>query len=149
MTMDTIVMDDEAQIRRLFEAWATAVRARDVDAIMAHYAPDLLAFDAIRALQFKGRDAYREHWRACLAMCPGEMIFEIHDLEVAVGGDLAFSHCLTRCGVIPEDGEEEKASWMRATVCYRRAGDGWAIQHEHWSAPFDPETGKALFDLEP
>ena len=29
---------------------------------------------------------------------------------------------------------------------YRRA---WRIAHEHFSAPFDPESGKALFDLEP
>ena len=38
---------------------------------------------------------------------------------------------------------------MRATVCFRKTGRAWRIVHEHFSAPFDPESGKALFDLEP
>jgi len=38
---------------------------------------------------------------------------------------------------------------MRATVGYRRSGGQWQVIHEHWSAPFDMETQKALFDLKP
>lgn len=38
---------------------------------MSHYAPDVLAFDAILRLRFKGAEAYRDHWQASLAMCPG------------------------------------------------------------------------------
>jgi ketosteroid isomerase-like protein len=139
--------DDEAQISGLLDDWAKAAMANDIDGIMSHYAPDVRAFDAILQLQFGGTDAYREHWQACLAMCPGPMIFEIHDLTVAVEGDLAFCHGLARCGAI-QDGEE-KTSWMRGTVGYRRVGGRWMIVHEHWSAPFDPKSGKALFDLVP
>lgn len=140
--------DAEAEIRELLDDWAKASQAKDLDRIMAHYAADVLAFDAILQLQFKGADAYRAHWQACLAMCPGEMVFEIHDLNVVVGGDLAFSHCLGRCGAVGDDGKAN-TSWMRGTVGYRRTGGRWLIVHEHWSAPFDPQSGKALFDLEP
>jgi ketosteroid isomerase-like protein len=38
---------------------------------------------------------------------------------------------------------------MRATVCCRNAGGRWRIAHEHFSAPFDMESGKALLGLEP
>jgi hypothetical protein len=38
---------------------------------------------------------------------------------------------------------------MRASAGLRRRGGKWLIVHEHFSAPFDPASGKALFDLEP
>ena len=36
---------DEAQIRQLVDNWAKALRAKDVDGLMANYAPDMLLFD--------------------------------------------------------------------------------------------------------
>src|SRR3546814_19454257 len=68
-----------AEIRGLLDSWLQAVRARDTDQIMSHYAPDVVAYDAITALQFKGADAYGKHWEACLSMCTGPMVFEIRD----------------------------------------------------------------------
>ncbi|MBL8444372.1 MAG: hypothetical protein JNK52_10035, partial [Zoogloeaceae bacterium] len=44
----------EAELRTQLEDWARAVRAKDIDRIFAHYAPDIVAFDAIAQLQFKG-----------------------------------------------------------------------------------------------
>jgi ketosteroid isomerase-like protein len=38
---------------------------------------------------------------------------------------------------------------MRVTVCLRKSGGRWAVAHEHFSAPFDPESGMALLDLAP
>jgi uncharacterized protein (TIGR02246 family) len=137
----------QIEIGALMDRWLKAVRANDLKGIMSHYAPGVLAFDAVAQLQFKGEDAYAQHWEACLAMCPGPMIFEIHNLEIAAAGDVAFSHYLARCGAV-ENGEE-KASWMRVTVGYRKINGNWAIVHEHFSAPFDMQSGKALFDLKP
>jgi ketosteroid isomerase-like protein len=88
---------EEAKIRELIDDWAAAARASDIDGIMSHYAPDIVAFDAIARLQFKGKDAYRKHWEACLSMCGGPMIFEVHDLQIAARDDLAFGHYLSRC----------------------------------------------------
>lgn len=148
MTLQMTRTDEEAQIRGLIDDWARAARAKDIDGIFAHYAPDIVAFDAIAELRFEGTDAYRTHWQACMEMCPGDMIFEVHDLSIAAQGDLAFCHYLSRCGATGPDGEE-KAGWMRATAGLRKRGGKWLIVHEHFSAPFDPQSGKALFDLEP
>jgi uncharacterized protein (TIGR02246 family) len=148
MTGDITRADEEVQIRWLIDDWAKAARAKDIDAIFAHYAPDILAFDAIAQLQFKGRDAYRKHWEACMSMCSGPMIFEVHDLEIAARDDLAFGHYLSRCGGTGPDGKEQ-VGWMRVTVGLGKRSGRWMIVHEHFSAPFDPESGKALFDLEP
>jgi ketosteroid isomerase-like protein len=42
-----------------------------------------------------------------------------------------------------------RTPWMRATVCYRKLHGKWMVVHEHWSAPSDIESGKALLDLQP
>jgi uncharacterized protein (TIGR02246 family) len=146
--MSTNKANHETEIRRLIDNWAKAFRAKDIDGIMSIYAPDILSFDAIAQLQFKGADAYKKHWEACLSFCQGPIIFEIHDLKITAGDDVAFSHCLNRCGGTDESGEE-KASWMRATVCFQKINGQWMVVHEHYSAPFDMESGKALFDLQP
>jgi ketosteroid isomerase-like protein len=38
---------------------------------------------------------------------------------------------------------------MRASAGYRKTADGWKAVHEHFSAPFDMASGKALFELQP
>ena len=148
MALQITRTDEEAQIRALIDDWARAARAKDVDAIFAHYAPDIVAFDGIGQLRFKGGDAYRKHWEACMAMCAGPMIFEVHDLDITAGDDLAFGHYLSRCGGTGPDGKEQ-AGWFRVTVCCRKTNGRWKVAHEHFSAPFDPESGKALLGLEP
>ncbi|SFN35639.1 Ketosteroid isomerase homolog [Nitrosospira briensis] len=103
----------EDDIHELMDSWQKAVQAKDIDGIVSHYARDILAFDAISQLQFKGVDAYRNHWEACVSMCPaGEMVFEIDDLKIAAADDTAFSHCLNWCGVKDENGKDN-ACWMR------------------------------------
>jgi ketosteroid isomerase-like protein len=148
MATATMQRTAEAEIRRLIEGWAKAAGTFDLDGIRAAYAPDILAYDAIMKLQFKGADAYLEHWQACADMCPGPMVFEIHDLAIEAGDDIAFGHYLVRCGAVGEDGKED-TGYMRATFCCRKRSGAWKIAHEHFSAPFDPESGKALCRLEP
>lgn len=137
----------EEEIRRLIDQWHKAVLARDLDGIVSHYAPDMVAYDAVGRLRYKGAEEYRRHWEACFAMC-ADMTFELHDVNVVAGDDVAFCYSLSRCGSTDEKGEE-RVGWMRATVGYRRIGGRWQVVHEHVSAPFDPATGQALFHLEP
>lgn len=134
----------EYELRSQLEDWAHAVRAKDTDRIFAHYASDIVAFDAIAQLQFKGTDAYRKHWDACMTMCPGPMVFELHELQITAGDDLAFVHGLSRCGGTGPDGKE-MSGWMRMTTCFRKHNGEWRIAHEHFSAPFDPKSDKALW----
>lgn len=137
----------ETELRSQLEDWARAVRAKDVERIFAHYAPDIVAFDAIAQLQFKDADAYRKHWQTCMTMCPGPMIFELHELQITASEDLAFVHGLNRCGGTGPDGKE-MVGWMRMTTCFRQQHGKWRVVHEHFSAPFDPQSDKALW-LEP
>lgn len=136
------------EIETLIQQWANAVRDKNLDAVMAYYAPDIVAYDAIIQLQFKGAQAYRNHWEFCLGMCEGAMLFEPRELVIHAGDELAFAHWLCRCGGTDAKGEQ-KTSWMRASAGYRRVNGKWKAVHEHFSAPFDMESGKALFELQP
>lgn len=140
----------QSAIAQLYDTWLAAVRRQDLDTVVSLYTDDVLAFDAILALQFKGREAYREHWRACMEFCPAggqETVFEMHGLEVQSEGGTAFAHALMRCG--HKEGEKVQASWMRMSAGLRRQDGEWKIAHEHFSAPFEMPSGKAMFHLTP
>ncbi|HRP98067.1 MAG TPA: nuclear transport factor 2 family protein [Rhodocyclaceae bacterium] len=107
----------------------------------------MVAYDAILALQFKGAQAYAKHWAACLAMCAGPMIFEIHDLHVRTSDELALAHGLARCGGTGPDGKE-MAGWTRMTIAFQKRNGKCLVVHEHFSAPFDVQADKVLW-LEP
>ncbi|MGH8433042.1 MAG: YybH family protein [Pseudomonas sp.] len=148
MNTATRIQDDQAQLRELLDSWAKAVLAQDIERIVSHYAPNILAFDAIAPLQFKGRELYKAHWQACMSMCPGPGVFEIHEPVLEASGDLGFGYYLCRCGGTDANGQAQ-SSWMRVTQGYRKHNGQWLIVHEHFSAPFDMQSGKALFDLQP
>jgi uncharacterized protein (TIGR02246 family) len=138
----------QTEIQTLIETYRQAVMAKDVEKVMALYATDIVSFDAVKALQFNGKAAYRAHWEECMAMCPGPHIFEFHEMSIVPSQDIAFAHWLAHCGGTNDKGETQ-ACWMRVTACYRNVGGQWRIVHEHWSAPFDMMSGTALFDLKP
>lgn len=138
----------ETEIRAVTDAWAQAMRDTDLSGIIKHYTPDVVAFDAVNQLQFVGIDAYGKHWDYCLKACPGPMTFEIKDMVTHAEKDVAFSFFLCRCGGSDEKGEE-KSSWMRVTRGLRKINGVWLAVHEHFSCPFDMESGMALFDLQP
>jgi ketosteroid isomerase-like protein len=132
-----------AEVRARIEDWAAALRAKDVDGIMASPSADVLAFDCHSQLEFKGADAYRRHLEACMPCMQGAMLFELHDLSI-----VAFCHYLALCGATGADGAERRC-WLRGTMCLRRSDGAWRIVHAHCSAPFDPLSGRAMLDLVP
>jgi ketosteroid isomerase-like protein len=98
----------EVQVRAQIEEWAEALRAKDVDRIIACHAPDVLAFDCHSQLQFKATDAYRRHLEACMPCMQGAMVFELHDLNIVAQDDVAFCHYHALCGATGADGTEHR-----------------------------------------
>lgn len=138
----------ETRIRELMAEFEQAVGVKDLDRIMSQYAPEVVAYDAVGELQFKGIDAYRAHWQRCFDFCQGDGFFETREVSITASGDLAFSHSLSHCGGANEKGEMQTA-WMRGTRCWRLQGDDWKVVHEHFSMPFDMASGQVCFGLEP
>ncbi|EMR13874.1 ketosteroid isomerase [Methylophaga lonarensis MPL] len=141
-------MDSTQQVQQQMQRWQQAVISQDVGQIMTFYHDNVRAFDAISQLQFSNRSQYQQHWQTCLSMCTLSK-FDIDQLDIYADGDLAVCSFLNHCGGIDEQTGQEQASWMRGTQVYRQINGQWLIVHEHFSAPFDPTTGAAMFDLIP
>ncbi len=141
------VSSAEAEIRRLIAAQQQAIRAKDVDRIMALYAPDVVFYDVKPPFQTVGSAAFRRIWAECLPCFPDTFDVETRDLHVRVSGDLAFAHWLFRF-TGPQTDHPALQQWLRITsVAERRAGR-WQVVHEHVSVPFDPYSGKAVLTLD-
>jgi uncharacterized protein (TIGR02246 family) len=139
---------DQAQITKLMESWANAIRAKDVESRMSNYAPNVHLFDVVEPLQFLGSDAVKKRAGEWFSAFDGPLGFEMHDLRIAADGDVAFSHSLNHVSGTKVDGQKIDM-WWRATVCFRKMDDQWMVTHEHNSVPFDVQTGKASLDLKP
>ena len=148
MTTETSKTHDEAQIRQLIADQAKAICTKNLDAIMAPYSKEVINFDVKPPFQTMGADAWRQTWAACLPYFPDSAGVETRDLRIFVSGDLALAHWLWHLTGVEKD-HPAAQMWMRSTAGYQRKQGRWQIVHEHCSVPFNPETSKAVFTLEP
>jgi len=140
--------NDEAAIGALIDHLARAIRARDLDAVLTVFAPELVSFDLGPPLRHGGGEPFARRWRELFDAYAGPIDYEIRDPVVNVGGDVAFSRSLNRIGGATRDGREVER-WLRWTAGWRKLAGEWRIVHEHVSVPADLRDGKALLDLEP
>ena len=138
----------ERQIRALIDDLAIAIRIKDVDALMGHYAPDVLTFDLLPPLQYSGADAIRKRVSDWFSSFQGPIGFAMLNLSITAGDDVAFCHSLNGVSGASRDGAPIDM-WWRATNCFRKIDGEWLVTHGHSSEPFDMESGKALLDLKP
>jgi uncharacterized protein (TIGR02246 family) len=139
---------NETQIRALIDDRAKAVRAKDINGAISHYAPDVLSFDVVNPLQQIGSDASRKRAEEWFSSFQGPIGYEIRNLSITVDETLAFSHGLSHVSATKTDGGQLDM-WWRTTVCFRKIDGKWTVTHEHNSVPFDVESGKASLDLKP
>lgn len=143
----TAATDDESQIRERLQTWTRLLRAKDLDALMALYAPDTITFDLMPPQQVQGADRYRKNFEGWFAAMPGPIDYEIHDLRIVSGGDVAFCHSLSHIKATRANGEKIDY-WVRVTVGFQKRGGQWLMIHDHVSMPFDMQTDKAVRDLQ-
>jgi uncharacterized protein (TIGR02246 family) len=127
--------EDETRIRALIEQWARAVHAGDLDAVMADHAPDIVMFDVPPPNDgIRGIDAYRKTWPPFFEWQRKGASFEIVELDVTAGDDVAFAHALLRCGT-PTELETNPDNRLRLSIGLRKEGGRWVVTHEHHSFP--------------
>jgi PhnB protein len=137
---------DEAEIRGVIDAWARALRRKDADAVVAQHAPDFVHFSLAPPLVTVPDTANLEAW---FATWDGPIGYELHDLRITVGTDVAFSTSLNRMTGTKTDGAKPDL-WFRHTLGFRKLGGAWKMAHEHESVPFYMDGSvRAAVDLEP
>lgn len=140
-------LNDEAEITRLLDEINEAFRAKDLDRIMSLYADDVVAYDMMPPLEFRGKAAYRVAWRKGFEMMGEVQGFERSGLRVLVSGDLGVAHYLCHMRGTMKDGKAMDM-WTRYTGVFRRLGGKWLIAHEQFSVPIN-EDDKPQWGLKP
>ena len=92
-------MTDEIAIRELITRWAEAVHSGNLDGVLADHDSDIVMFDVPPPYEgVRGIDAYRESWPPFFEWQRQGAVFEIVELAVTAGTDVAFAYALLRCG---------------------------------------------------
>lgn len=128
-------MTDDDQIRILIEGWARAVHAGDLDTVLADHAADIVMFDVPPPNEgVRGIDAYGATWPPFFEWQRRGAVFDIVELDVTAGDDVAFAHALLRCGTAEELAMDPDLR-LRLTIGLRKDNDRWVVTHEHHSFP--------------
>jgi len=128
-------MTDQDAIRELILRWADAVHTGDLETVVADRDPDIVMFDVPPPYDgLRGIDAYRDSWPDFFEWQRQGAVFEITELDVTAGADVAFAYALARCGK-PEDFEKNPDNRLRMTFGLRKRDGRLVVTHEHGSFP--------------
>jgi uncharacterized protein (TIGR02246 family) len=140
---------DEAGIRQLIDKMAEAIRTMDLEGLKACFAPDMVSFDVGGPpLQTVGAEAKLKNWEMAFSVFQRPIGYEIRDLAITVGDDVAFGHSFNRFSGTSGNGDGI-GPWVRYTACFQKIDGSWFIAHDQVSVPVDFASGRALLNLEP
>ena len=121
---------DEVAIRNLVENWASAVRRKDLSAILQNH----LMFDVPPPLQSKGIEAYKTTWDLFFSWARDPVVFNISEMSITAGDDVAFVTAVMRCAGTEVNGDDIELDF-RLTIGLRKINSQWIVVHEHHSIP--------------
>jgi ketosteroid isomerase-like protein len=61
-------------------------------------------------------------------------VFDISELNITAGDDVAFGTARMRCGGTEANGDKVELDF-RLTICFRKIDGRWMVMHEHDSVP--------------
>jgi uncharacterized protein (TIGR02246 family) len=129
-------------MEEMLEAYAAAVRAKDVDAFVGLYDDDVRTFDLWSEWSYDGKDALREMVNGWFGSLGDDEVVavEFDEVRSQSGDAVASVSAFTTFKALSLEGEELRSMNNRLTWVLRKNGDGsWKIAHEHTSAPAGDE----------
>ena len=146
MTSGSTQAHDEVQVRRIIDARAMALRDKRPDDVRSTFAGGAVGYFVEPPLAQVPQAEDLERW---FATWSGPIGYEVHDLQVRVGGDVAYCHGLGHLTGARVD-DEDTDLWFRETMCFRRMDEKWLITHIHESVPMRMDgSNSAAVDLKP
>jgi len=138
----------EAEIRQQTDKIAQGIRAQDLEGLSRLYVADVVSFDVEPPLQHVGVEAKMSNWANVFTVFQ-DATYEVRDLTLTIGDDLAFGRCFGRLSGRLRNGTATNGMWVRATFCFQKIDGNWLIAHDHVSVPLDIASGKGMTNLEP
>jgi ketosteroid isomerase-like protein len=121
------------EIRRVLDARLAALRTKDAERLVAHYATEVVKFDLAPPLAHTG-PAVRDvaGWDSWFATWSGPIWQEISEFAATVATEAGIAYCH---GLVKLRGEKIVEGtvdmWFRSTWCLGRIDGRWRITHEH------------------
>ena len=134
----------ERAITAVIDGYRAAILAKDLDAFMALYDPQVRIFDtwALAPYDATAWRAMAEGWFASLG---GETVaVRVDAVRTTPGPDLALVSARVTYAGISATGQELRSMQNRLTWVLRPAAGALRIVHEHTSVPVDMRTGKGI-----
>jgi uncharacterized protein (TIGR02246 family) len=139
---------DEAEIRQLVDKIVEGLQGKDLEGLKRLYATDIVSFDIEPPLQHVGIEAKLKNWAPVFTLFE-RVTYEVRDLALTVGDDVAFGHAFGRLSGTLKNGTATNGMWVRVTYCLQKIDGTWLIVHDQVSVPLDIASGKGVVDLEP
>ncbi|MHA6621003.1 YybH family protein [Pseudonocardia sp. DLS-67] len=139
---------DEAEIRQLVDKIVEGLQGKDLEGLRRLYTTDIVSFDIEPPLQHVGIEAKLKNWASVFTFFE-RVNYEVRDLTLTVGDDVAFGHAFARLSGTLKNGPAMSGMWVRVTYCLQKIDGAWLIVHDQVSVPLDITSSKGVVDLEP
>lgn len=135
----------DKEVSRILESYRSAVLAKDAEAFMRLYDPNVRVFDAWGVWAYEGQAAWQtavEGWFTSLASERVQVAFD--EVKVSGGSELALLSAMVSYTGVSAEGKPLRTMTNRITWALRTTGHVLRIVHEHTSAPIGFEDSKAI-----
>ena len=124
-------LDENALRRSLHEIVRRHQVLRSVFRIMSG---ELIQIVVPPPIQSKGIEAYRKTWDLFFSWSKASGVFDISEMNITAGNDVAFVTALMHCAGTEANGDKIELEF-RLTIGLRKIDGQWIVMHEHHSIP--------------
>jgi ketosteroid isomerase-like protein len=124
-------MNDEDQIREAIGGFVAAYNAGDADRVLSYYGEDLIKLQAGAAPETRAETARRV--KDVLSHFTGRL--EVHNDEIAVSGDMAFTRGRLALTLVPRAGGAAQTIERRYLEIWRKRSGRWVVVRTMDNAP--------------
>ena len=141
--------DTEKQVQRALDTYKSAVLAKNAEAFMHLYDPDVRVFDTWGLWSYEGAAAWKiavEGWFSSL----GNETVRVSFYDVKIIGESSFAAMtgFARYAAFSAEGQELRAMQNRFSWVLKTRGHVMRVVHEHTSVPVGFEDAKAILRRE-
>jgi uncharacterized protein (TIGR02246 family) len=136
LVLATPVLAAEHGAQMVDQGWVKAMKANDLEATLALYAPEAVAY--FPDGDFKGKDAIRKSWTDFLAAFTVKDATSEATYETTGDTSVGWGHWSMT--VVPKGGGEPVVMKGRATVVVKKIGGQWLYVVDHASVPLPPPS---------
>ena len=122
-----------------------AMAATTTDEAMKYDDENIVLYDFVPGLEYKGAAAVRAHTDEFFSNAT-DVKGEFVELEVVTDGKMGMARSIQHFTWKDKAGKAQEAT-LRVTDVYHKVNGEWKIFHSHVSAPVDPKTGQGQMNL--